>query len=67
MCTPLMARLAHAMRGAGALGGKAAGSGAGGSMFFLGPEDPSRAIETARGMGMSVLPVQWAATGVREC
>jgi len=42
-------------------------SGAGGSMFFLGPEDPSQAIETARGMGMSVLPVQWAATGVREC
>ena len=67
MCTPLMERLAHAMRGAGALGGKAAGSGAGGSMFFLGPEDPSEAVEAVRRMGMTVLPVQWAATGVRAC
>ena len=42
MCTPPMDRLAGVMRAAGAFGGKAAGSGAGGSMFFLGPDDPRR-------------------------
>jgi D-glycero-alpha-D-manno-heptose-7-phosphate kinase len=67
MCTPVMARLEHAMRGAGALGGKAAGSGAGGSMFFLAADDPRPAIEAARAMGMTLLPVRWAAAGVRAC
>ena len=43
------------------------GSGAGGSMFFLAPDDPSEAVQAARRMGMTVLPVQWAATGVRAC
>ena len=37
------------MRAAGALGGKAAGSGAGGCMFFLGPDDPRAAAAAARG------------------
>jgi D-glycero-alpha-D-manno-heptose-7-phosphate kinase len=67
MCTPLMARLGHAMREAGALGGKAAGSGAGGSMFFLGPDDTTIAAEAARALGGILLPVQWAAEGVRPC
>lgn len=67
MCTPPMARLDEAMRAAGALGGKAAGSGAGGSMFFLGPDDPRPAVAAARSMGMTMLPVRWAATGVRPC
>jgi D-glycero-alpha-D-manno-heptose-7-phosphate kinase len=67
MCTPLMARLAQAMREAGALGGKAAGSGAGGSMFFLGPEDPGPAMAAARGLGMTILPVRWSTAGVRAC
>jgi D-glycero-alpha-D-manno-heptose-7-phosphate kinase len=67
MCTPVMAELSHAMRGAGALGGKAAGSGAGGSMFFLGPDNPTPAAEAARGMGMTILPLRWSAAGVLAC
>ena len=67
MCTPVMAELSRAMRGAGVLGGKAAGSGAGGSMFFLGPDDPAPAIEAARAMDMTILPLRWSATGVRAC
>jgi galactokinase/mevalonate kinase-like predicted kinase len=67
MCTPLMARIGHAMREAGALGGKAAGSGAGGSMFFLGPDDPAAAAGAARGLGGTLLPVRLAADGVRPC
>lgn len=67
MCTPEMARLEQAMRSAGALGGKAAGSGAGGSMFFLAGDDPRPAAEAARGLGMRLLPVRWAASGVRPC
>jgi D-glycero-alpha-D-manno-heptose-7-phosphate kinase len=67
MCTPLMARMGDAMREAGALGGKAAGSGAGGSMFFLGPDDPAVAAGAARALGGTLLPVQWAADGVRPC
>jgi D-glycero-alpha-D-manno-heptose-7-phosphate kinase len=67
MCTPLMARIGEAMREAGALGGKAAGSGAGGSMFFLGPDDTAVAAEAARALGGILLPVKWAADGVRLC
>jgi D-glycero-alpha-D-manno-heptose-7-phosphate kinase len=67
MSTPPMERLARAMREAGALGGKAAGSGAGGSMFFLGPDDPTSAVAAARALGMTILPVRWARTGVRAC
>ena len=67
MCTPEMARLERAMRDAGALGGKAAGSGAGGSMFFLGPDDPGAAAAAARELGMRLLPVRWAMDGLRRC
>lgn len=67
MCTPEMARLDQAMRQAGVLGGKAAGSGAGGSMFFLGPDDPRPAVAAARALGMQLLPVRWAMEGVRAC
>ena len=67
MCTPEMARLEQAMQSAGALGGKAAGSGAGGSMFFLGPDDPRPAMAAAEALGMHLLPVRWAASGVRPC
>ena len=68
MCTPLMSRLEQAMREAGALGGKAAGSGAGGSMFFLlGREDTRPALEAARGLGMTLLPLRWAQEGVHPC
>ncbi len=67
MCTPEMARLDEAMRAAGALGGKAAGSGAGGSMFFLAPDDPAPLQAAARGLGMRLLPVRWAPAGVHRC
>ncbi len=67
MSTPAMARLEGAMRDAGCLGGKAAGSGAGGSMFFLAPDDPSPAREAIRRLGMRLLPVRWAPSGVETC
>ena len=67
MCTEEMSRLEARMREYGALGGKAAGSGAGGCMFFLGPDDPGPAIAAARALGMRILPVQWAMDGVGPC
>jgi D-glycero-alpha-D-manno-heptose-7-phosphate kinase len=67
MCTPRMERLADAMRAHGALGGKAAGSGAGGCMFFLGADDPQPAAAAARAMGMVTLPVRWVERGLHAC
>jgi len=67
MRTPEMARLEQAMSDAGSLGGKAAGSGAGGCMFFLGPDDPSEMIQAAGQVGAVVLPVAWAMRGVYLC
>ena len=64
MRTGEMDRLEAAMRGAGALGGKAAGAGAGGSMFFIAGEDPAAAVRAAREAGARVLPFSWAARGV---
>jgi D-glycero-alpha-D-manno-heptose-7-phosphate kinase len=67
MCTPEMAQLQRAMLGAGALGGKAAGSGAGGCMFFLAPADPTEMIAAANTCGARLLPVRWAMRGVYQC
>jgi D-glycero-alpha-D-manno-heptose-7-phosphate kinase len=67
MCTEDMARLERSVTDAGALGGKAAGSGAGGCMFFLAPDDPGPVIEAARACGAQLLPVRWAMFGVRPC
>jgi D-glycero-alpha-D-manno-heptose-7-phosphate kinase len=67
MSTPDMRRLETAMRDAGCLGGKAAGAGAGGSMFFLASDDPAPAREAVARLGMRLLPVRWAAGGVRPC
>jgi len=67
MCTEEMARLERSVTDAGALGGKAAGSGAGGCMFFLGPDDPGPMIKAARNCGVRLLPVRWAMYGVRPC
>lgn len=64
MCTPAMARLDTAMRAAGALGGKAAGAGAGGSMFFL-VTDPALARRAAEAAGARVLSFAWAEEGLR--
>jgi D-glycero-alpha-D-manno-heptose-7-phosphate kinase len=67
MRTPEMASLEQAMHDAGAIGGKAAGSGAGGCMFFLGPENPSEMILAAARANAVVLPVGWAMRGVYLC
>ncbi len=64
MRTPEMARLESMMQSAGSIGGKAAGAGAGGSMFFL-CEDPARGRAAARACGATVLPCVWATEGVQ--
>jgi D-glycero-alpha-D-manno-heptose-7-phosphate kinase len=65
MRTVEMGRLEHAMAGAGALGGKAAGAGAGGTMFFLVRGDRRVATAAAEAAGATVLPVAWAVEGAR--
>jgi D-glycero-alpha-D-manno-heptose-7-phosphate kinase len=67
MCTAAMAQLDSAMRNAGAIGGKAAGSGAGGCMFFLAGDDVDAARRAAMALGARILPVEWAMQGVRPC
>lgn len=67
MCTSDMARLETAMRDAGAIGGKAAGSGAGGCMFFLAGDDATPMRRAASEFGARILPVDWAMQGVRPC
>jgi D-glycero-alpha-D-manno-heptose-7-phosphate kinase len=67
MSTPEMADLEQAMASAGSLGGKAAGSGAGGCMFFLAPDDPSAMMAAARNLGARLLPIAWAMRGVYLC
>lgn len=67
MATAGMAELERAMLDAGAIGGKAAGSGAGGCMFFVVPGDRARAEREARAHGAQLLPVHWAWEGVRAC
>jgi D-glycero-alpha-D-manno-heptose-7-phosphate kinase len=67
MCTTEMAHLERAMIDAGSLGGKAAGAGAGGCMFFLAPDDPSPLLEASQRAGARVLPVAWAMRGVYLC
>ncbi|HEX5574379.1 MAG TPA: hypothetical protein VFX42_00795 [Gemmatimonadales bacterium] len=67
MRTPEMAQLENLMIEAGALGGKAAGAGAGGCMFFLAPDDPSPLLEAAKQAGIRLLPVRWAMRGVYLC
>jgi D-glycero-alpha-D-manno-heptose-7-phosphate kinase len=65
MRTAEMARLERAMSDAGALGGKAAGAGAGGSMFFLAGRDRGLTEAAARAAGATVLPLAWSRTGAR--
>lgn len=67
MSTPEMARLEAAVRAAGALGGKAAGSGAGGCMFFIAGDNVTATASAARMAGAHLLPVRWELTGVRSC
>ncbi|MGQ0703378.1 MAG: GHMP family kinase ATP-binding protein [Gemmatimonadales bacterium] len=64
MRTEPMARLEAAVQRAGALGGKAAGAGAGGCMFFL-VRDPEAAARAAQATGCRLLRTSWTAQGVR--
>ena len=67
MRTEEMARLEAALAPLGA-GGKAAGAGAGGCMFFLFPEGEKtmqQAKRVAEEAGASLLPVEWTGGGVR--
>jgi D-glycero-alpha-D-manno-heptose-7-phosphate kinase len=65
MQTDEMSRLEQAMRGVGVLGGKAAGAGAGGSMFFLAKARGPVAADAARAAGATVLPARFAWEGGR--
>jgi D-glycero-alpha-D-manno-heptose-7-phosphate kinase len=67
MQTAEMARLEAAAAQAGALGGKAAGAGAGGCMFFImrGDARTAAASIASAGNGARVLPMAWALEGVR--
>ncbi|HEY7028010.1 MAG TPA: hypothetical protein VH438_10410 [Gemmatimonadales bacterium] len=67
MCTEEMGGLEAAMTQLGALGGKAAGAGAGGCMFFLfrDSDQVARAKAAATHLGATVLPVEWNGNGVR--
>jgi len=67
MQTAEMARLEAAAAQAGALGGKAAGAGAGGCMFFImrGDARTAAASIASAGNGARVLPMAWAFEGVR--
>jgi D-glycero-alpha-D-manno-heptose-7-phosphate kinase len=65
MRTDEMARLEAGMHDLGVLGGKAAGAGAGGSMFFLARASGPAAGDRARAAGATVLPVRWAWEGGR--
>jgi galactokinase/mevalonate kinase-like predicted kinase len=61
-----MAQLEAAAATAGTLGGKAAGAGAGGSMFFVMKGAASDVAATVRATGAKVLPLAWSAEGVRS-
>lgn len=65
MRTAEMARLEDAVAAAGALGGKAAGAGAGGSMFFVMKGDARAAAAAAERAGATVLPLAWSREGMR--
>lgn len=67
MQTTEMARLEAAMAAAGALGGKAAGSGAGGCMFFIMGNDPAAGRQAALSAGATILEAGWSAVGVERC
>jgi len=55
------------MADAGALGGKAAGSGAGGCMFFVMGDDIDAGRRVADRAGARLLEAGWSMTGVERC
>jgi D-glycero-alpha-D-manno-heptose-7-phosphate kinase len=66
MRTDQMAHLEQAAAAVGALGGKAAGAGAGGSMFFIMKRDAREGAAALSEAGARVLPVSWSAEGMRS-
>lgn len=67
MSTPDMERIEAAAMDAGAVGGKACGSGAGGCMFFVTAPGAAEAVRNAvRAAGASLLPTVFDMHGVRE-
>ena len=67
MATGEMRALEAAVTAAGTLGGKAAGAGAGGCMFFLAGDDVAAVREAAQASGATLLAAGWASTGVEVC
>jgi D-glycero-alpha-D-manno-heptose-7-phosphate kinase len=67
MATAEMRVLEERVMAAGALGGKAAGAGAGGCMFFLAGDDVAAARDAATGTGATLLSARWSSTGVIWC
>jgi D-glycero-alpha-D-manno-heptose-7-phosphate kinase len=67
MRTDAMERLEAALETVGVFGGKAAGAGAGGSMFFLVSGSRADAARAARAAGATVLPATWSTTGLESC
>jgi D-glycero-alpha-D-manno-heptose-7-phosphate kinase len=67
MCTAEMVALESVMREAGALGGKAAGAGAGGAMFFVMDHNVDAGVSAARRVGCRVLSAGWSEQGVQRC
>lgn len=67
MRTSEMAALETAMAEAGALGGKAAGSGAGGCMFFVMGDDIDAGRRAADRAGAKLLEAGWSMAGVEQC
>jgi D-glycero-alpha-D-manno-heptose-7-phosphate kinase len=67
MQTTAMKVVEEAVEEAGSLGGKAAGSGAGGCLFFVAGGDPQAVRRAVINAGAQVLPMHFTSTGVREC
>jgi D-glycero-alpha-D-manno-heptose-7-phosphate kinase len=67
MATPEMTLLEQRVIAAGALGGKAAGAGAGGCMFFVAGENPASIRAAAQAAGAKLLTAGWSPTGVEMC
>jgi len=65
MRTPDMARLEQVAADVGMLGGKAAGSGAGGCMFFIMKGAARDAVSALSAAGANVLSLNWSSEGVR--
>ncbi len=67
MATPEMKRLEESVAAAGGLGGKAAGAGAGGCMFFLTGDDVEAARAAAIAAGADLLTAGYSSNGVELC